>query len=50
MALAIGENRPHRASGTLAYHVLEVMTSIMESGKTGKRQEIKSACPRPEAL
>ncbi|MDR1469566.1 MAG: Gfo/Idh/MocA family oxidoreductase [Spirochaetaceae bacterium] len=40
MALAIGEKRPHRASGNLAIHVLEVMTRILESGETGKRLAI----------
>jgi predicted dehydrogenase len=40
MAAAIGEKRPHRASGDLALHVLEVMTRILESGETGVRLDI----------
>jgi predicted dehydrogenase len=40
MAVAIGEKRPHRASGDLAVHVLEVMTRILESGETGRRLTI----------
>ncbi|MDR0637890.1 MAG: Gfo/Idh/MocA family oxidoreductase [Spirochaetaceae bacterium] len=37
MAAAIGSERPHRASGNLAFHVLDVMTRILESGETGRR-------------
>jgi predicted dehydrogenase len=40
MVVAITEKRPHRASGTLALHVLEVMTRILESGETGRRLSI----------
>jgi predicted dehydrogenase len=40
MAAAISEKRPHRASGTLALHVLEIMTRILESGETGRRLDI----------
>jgi len=33
MARAIGAGRPHRADGALAYHVLDVMTSIGEAAE-----------------
>jgi predicted dehydrogenase len=50
MASAIAKHRPHRASGELAYHVLEVMSSFEESSKTGRHVIIQSTCPRPAAL
>jgi predicted dehydrogenase len=50
MAEAITEGRPHRASGELAYHVLEVMHGIHDASASGKYYELKSACERPEPL
>jgi hypothetical protein len=47
MAVAINEKRPHRASGDLAIHVLEVMTRILESGETGRRLDISPATGEP---
>ena len=35
MAQAIRANRPHRASGDLAFHVLEVMEAFQRSSDTG---------------
>lgn len=42
--------RPHRASGALAYHCLEVMHSFEKSSKTGTSIEIQSRPPQPQAL
>jgi predicted dehydrogenase len=50
MAEAIGEGRPHRASGELAYHVLDLMHGIHDASASGKYYEVKSACARPEPL
>ena len=50
MAAAIEEKRPHRASGELAYHVLDVMCSILDSAESGKTAAVKSTCCRPEPL
>lgn len=50
MALAIQENRPTRASGELAYHVLDVMHAVMESSEQGRRIDITSRFPQPELL
>jgi predicted dehydrogenase len=36
-----------RASGTLAYHVLDVMESLLDSAHTGKACAIESHTPRP---
>ncbi|HSI85361.1 MAG: Gfo/Idh/MocA family protein [Candidatus Methylacidiphilales bacterium] len=50
MAQAIIEGRPHRASGALAQHVLEVMLSFDKSSKTGTSVEIESKCDQPQML
>jgi predicted dehydrogenase len=50
MALAIMNNKPHRASGELAYHVLDTMISLLEASKSGKYINLSSRCSRPEAL
>jgi predicted dehydrogenase len=42
MARAIRENRPHRADGALAYHVLDVMAAIGEAAETGAFVPIES--------
>jgi len=50
MAEAISEGRPHRASGELAYHVLDVMHGIHDASASGKYCELKSICQRPEPM
>jgi len=50
MAHAIRENRPHRASGELAFHVLDAMLSVEEASNAGRHLELTSAGVRPEAL
>jgi predicted dehydrogenase len=50
MALGIREQRPHRASGELALHVLEVMHGFLQSATQGQHITIQSQCSRPEAL
>ncbi|OUE07793.1 hypothetical protein CMsap09_02505 [Clavibacter michiganensis] len=47
MADAIRRGAPHRASGELAFHVLEVMDAILDPSSTG---EIRSTVERPEAV
>lgn len=39
-----------RAGGTLAYHVLEVMESVLESAHTGSTVRITSTVGRPESV
>lgn len=43
-------DRPHRASGALGQHVLEVMESFEKSSATGRHIQIASTCNRPAAL
>jgi predicted dehydrogenase len=50
MVAAIHENCPHRASGEMAFHVLDLMQSFEESSTSGRHIEIRSRCERPAAL
>ncbi len=50
MAMAIAQGRPHRASGELALHVLEVLEAFEGSSKSGQHVAIQSRCERPEPV
>lgn len=50
MAAAIERGRPHRCSGELAFHVLDVMCSICDSAREGRAVVLESKCGRPEPL
>ena len=50
MAGAIREDRPHRASGELAFHVLDVMAAFEEASALGHHVAITSGPLRVEAL
>jgi predicted dehydrogenase len=50
MAMAIQEGRPHRCSLELALHAVDVMTSILKSGESGKFVTLQTTCERPAAL
>ena len=50
MAYALRCGRPHRASGKLGYHVLDIMHAIHDAAATGKHVELESSCERPAAL
>jgi len=47
---AAGSARPPRASAMLAYHVLEVMERLLESGDSGGRLAVHSTVERPEPV
>ena len=49
MVQAIREDRPHRASGLLGAHVVEVVRAILEAAREGRTVEIESrvAVPAP---
>jgi predicted dehydrogenase len=47
MAMAIAQKRPHRASGELALHVLEVLEAFKASSRSGRIVEIATRCERP---
>lgn len=42
--------RPHRASGALAQHAVEIMESFEKSSATNRHILLKSTCARPKAL
>lgn len=50
MAMAIRSKRPHRASGELAFHILDIMQSILESAEKGSSITLKTSVEQPEAL
>jgi len=50
MASAIRNNRPHRANGNLAAHVLDIMHGFHESSSTGMHYKIAVKCDRPAAF
>jgi predicted dehydrogenase len=50
MVRAIRRGEPHRASGEMALHVLEMMTAIDRSGETAAFEPIESGFAVPEAL
>lgn len=50
LAEAVAESRPHRASGALAGHVLELMHGIHIAADSGKRYAVTLPGERPEPL
>jgi predicted dehydrogenase len=50
MARAIADQRPHRANGDIALHVLAVMAGILEAATAGRRATISPTCERPAPL
>jgi len=50
MIYAIQSGRKNRASGEMAYHVLETMFGFFKSSEQGKYCEMESTCERPEPL
>ncbi|MFN8377555.1 MAG: Gfo/Idh/MocA family oxidoreductase [Anaerolineae bacterium] len=50
MAQAILSGRPHRASGALAYHALDVMEAFIDSSEQGSRITLDSTIERPTPL
>jgi hypothetical protein len=49
MAQSIAANQPHRASGELAYHVLDAMLAFDESSEQKSVIELSSHVARPQA-
>lgn len=50
MAYGLVYGRPHRASGELANHVLDVMLAFEDSSNSNQHVKIKNQCQRPAAL
>lgn len=50
MIAAHASGRKHRASGDLAFHVLDIMQSFLEASDKGKTVELTSTCERPDPM
>ncbi len=50
MIAAIDEGRAHRCDNHFALHVIDVMTSILQSGEEKRIVELSTRCERPAAL
>ena len=50
MAYALRTGRPQRASGELAYHVLDLMHGLLDAASEGRHITIASSCERPAPL
>jgi len=50
LAYAIRSGRAHRASGSLAYHVLDIMHAIEDSSREGVHITLASTCDQPAPL
>ena len=50
MAVSIVGGGTPRASGDMAFHVLEIMTGFLRAAETGSHQAVASTCERPEPL
>lgn len=50
MAYALRCGRPHRAHGQMAYHVLDIMHSFLDSSRSGAHITMESLCERPAPL
>ncbi|MDV6375608.1 Gfo/Idh/MocA family protein [Deinococcus arenicola] len=47
---AINNGQPHRASGELAYHVLDVMQSVLDAAEARRTLKVQSRAERPAPL
>ncbi|MBT7302348.1 MAG: gfo/Idh/MocA family oxidoreductase, partial [Victivallales bacterium] len=50
MAYALTNGRKNRASGELAYHVLDLMHAFHDASSSNAHVQIQSTCERPAAL
>ena len=50
MIHAIENNKPHRCSGELSFHVLDIINTTIDAAKNNKEIEIKSTCTKPEVF
>lgn len=50
MASAILNEREHRACGTFAYHVLDIMHAFHDAGRKHRRTALESRCRRPAPM
>ena len=50
MAYALKSGCAHRASGELAYHVLDIMHAFHDASNQGRHIELESTCEQPAPM
>jgi predicted dehydrogenase len=50
LAGALAADTPHRATGELALHVLDVMESLLRAAEHGRTEAVSTDCPRPAPM
>jgi predicted dehydrogenase len=50
MAYALRSGRAHRANSDMAYHVLDLMHTIIDASREGHHIEMRSTCQRPAPM
>ena len=50
LAAAVRSGRPHRASGQMGAHVVDIVNAIHESAEQGRRVDLQTTCERPAPL
>jgi predicted dehydrogenase len=50
LAYALADGTPHRASGELALHVLDVMESLLRAAAGGRTEPVTTDCARPDPV
>ena len=50
LANALNDGRPHRATGAMAFHVLDTMHAFHESAEKSRAVDVGSTCPRPDPM
>jgi predicted dehydrogenase len=50
LASALTSGTAHRANGEIAYHVLDVMETILTAADSGNAVDVASSCDRPRAV
>jgi len=50
MAVAIRSGRPHRASGEMAYHVIDIVHALHDASNENRHIELQSTCSQPAPL
>ncbi len=50
MAVGIKNNRPHRANGQMATHVVDILNALHESAEQGVRIDLVTTCEQPKPL
>jgi predicted dehydrogenase len=50
LAYGLRTGRPHRASGELAYHILDIMHAFHDASREGRHVVLESTIERPDAL